>query len=171
MNNQVHIGKLVATFGVDGTLILTHALGKKVQLKGIEAIFIELSKGNKLPYFVVESKAKTTEEIYVTLEGVNSKEAAHRFIGKPVWLLEEDFRKLAGKQSAIAMLGYSIIHENENIGAVTEVIEQPHQVLLTINYKGNEAYIPLHEESLQKVDHKKKEIHVILPEGLLDLYS
>lgn len=171
MNNQVHIGKLVATFGVDGTLILTHALGKKVQLKGIEAIFIEQSKGNKLPFFVVESKAKTTDEIYVLLEGINSKEAAHRFIGKPVWLLEEDFRKLAGKQSAIAMLGYNVIHENENIGSVTEVIEQPHQILLTINYKGNEAYIPLHEESLQKIDHKKKEIHVILPEGLLELYS
>lgn len=171
MNNQVHIGKLVATFGVDGTIILTHALGKKVQLKGIEAIFIELSKNNKLPYFVVESKAKTNDEIFVRLEGINTKEAAHRFIGKPVWLLEEDFRKLAGKQSAIAMLGYSIINEHENIGTVTEVIEQPHQILLTINYKGNEAYIPLHEESLQKIDHKKKEIHVILPEGLLELYS
>ena len=78
---------------------------------------------------------------------------------------------MAGKQSAIAMLGYNIINEGENIGAVTEVIEQPHQILLTINYKGNEAYIPLHDESLEKIDHKKKEIHVILPEGLLELYS
>lgn len=171
MNNYVHIGKIVATFGVDGTIIITHALGKKVQLKGIEAIFIETTKGSQLPYFVTDSKAKSTEEIYTQLEGINSKEAAHRFIGKAVWLTEEDFRKLAGKQSAIAMLGYNIINEGENIGTVTEVIEQPHQILLTISYKGNEAYIPLHEESLQKIDHKKKEIHVILPEGLLELYS
>lgn len=171
MNNYVHIGKIVATFGVDGTVIVTHALGKKVQLKGIEAIFIEMTKGSQLPYFVTESKAKSTEEIYIHLEGINTKEAAHRFISKPVWLTEEDFRKLAGKQSAIAMLGYNIINEGENIGAVTEVIEQPHQILLTINYKGNEAYIPLHDESLEKIDHKKKEIHVILPEGLLELYS
>jgi 16S rRNA processing protein RimM len=171
MNNYIHIGKIVASFGVDGTVILTHALGKKVQLKGIEAIFIEMTKGSQLPYFVSESKAKSTEEIYVHLEGINSKEAAHRFISRPVWLTEEDFRKLAGKQSAIAMLGYSVINEGENIGAVTEVIEQPHQILLTINYKGNEAYIPLHDESLDKLDHKKKEIHVILPDGLLDLYS
>jgi 16S rRNA processing protein RimM len=87
---------------------------------------------------------------------IKTKEAAHKFIGKPVWLTEEDFRKLAGKQSAIAMLGYQVIEEGELLGAVTEVIEQPHQILLTINYKGNEAYIPLHDESLEKIDHKKR---------------
>jgi 16S rRNA processing protein RimM len=171
MNNYVHIGKIVATFGVDGTVILTHALDKKVALKSIEAIFIEMSKGSQLPYFVASSKAKSTEEMYVQLEGIKTKEAAHKFIGKPVWLTEDDFRKLAGKQSAIAMLGYEVVQETEKLGIVTEVIEQPHQILLTINYKGNEAYIPLHAESLEKIDHKKKEIHVILPDGLLELYS
>lgn len=171
MNNYVHIGKIVATFGVDGTIILTHVLGKKVQLKNIEAIFIEMIKGKQLPYFVTESKAKSNDEIFVKLEGINSKEAAHKFISRQVWLTDEDFRKLAGKQSAIAMLGYSIINQGENIGIVTEVIEQPHQILLTIIYRGNEAYIPLHEASLQQLDHKKKEIHVVLPDGLLELYS
>ncbi|MEI2711008.1 MAG: hypothetical protein V9E96_18625 [Chitinophagaceae bacterium] len=91
MNNYVHIGKIVATFGVDGTVILTHALDKKVALKSIEAIFIEMSKGSQLPYFVASSKAKSTEEMYVQLEGIKTKEAAHKFIGKPVWLTEDRF--------------------------------------------------------------------------------
>lgn len=33
MSEYVHIGKLVATFGVKGELILTHGLGKKQTLK------------------------------------------------------------------------------------------------------------------------------------------
>ena len=37
--------------------------------------------------------------------------------------------------------------------------------------KGNEAYIPLHEESLKGVDHAKKQVQVALPDGLLDLYT
>jgi hypothetical protein len=43
--------------------------------------------------------------------------------------------------------------------------------MVTILYKGQEAYIPLHEESLLGVDHAKKLVLVSLPDGLLDLYS
>jgi 16S rRNA processing protein RimM len=78
---------------------------------------------------------------------------------------------LAGKQSAIALLGYSIVDNGVVIGVVEEVIEQPHQVLLTIQYKGNEAYIPLHEATLKSINHTKKEVHVTLPDGLLEIYE
>jgi 16S rRNA processing protein RimM len=43
--------------------------------------------------------------------------------------------------------------------------------MLTILYQGQEAYIPLHEESLKGVDHAKKIVTVLLPDGLLDLYT
>ena len=51
------------------------------------------------------------------------------------------------------------------------MIEQPHQLMVTILYQGQEAYIPLHEESLKGVDHAKKQVDVVLPDGLLDLYT
>ncbi len=171
MDKQINIGKIVATFGTQGEVILTHALGKKIELKSVTALFIEITKGNPIPYFVTGSKAKSTEEVFVALEGINSKEAAHRLIGKQAWLGEDDFRKLAGKQSAIALLGYSIVDNGVVIGVVEEVIEQPHQVLLTIQYKGNEAYIPLHEATLKSINHTKKEVHVTLPDGLLEIYE
>ena len=43
--------------------------------------------------------------------------------------------------------------------------------MVTILYQGHEAYIPLHEESLKGVDHAKKQVNVVLPDGLLDLYA
>ena len=43
--------------------------------------------------------------------------------------------------------------------------------MVTILYQGQEAYIPLHEESLKAVNHKTKTISVELPDGLLDLYT
>lgn len=42
------------------------------------------------------------------------------------------------------------------IGIIEEVIEQPHQILLTIQINGKEALIPLHEETLDNIDHTKK---------------
>ena len=82
-----------------------------------------------------------------------------------------DFRKLAGKSAPIALLGYEVItDEDENLGPIEEVIEQPHQVLLKISLEGNEALIPLHAESLDSIDHDAKKVYVILPDGLLDVY-
>ena len=171
MNEYIHIGRLVAPFGLKGELILKHALGKKTMLKGIEAIFIEVNKGSYLPYFVESSKAKDHEETYLKLEGIDLRESANRLTTKNVWLLEADFRKLADKTSPISLLGYELICDEEGkLGPIEEVIEQPHQVLLRISLDGKEALIPLHEETLDGIDHKKKEVHVTLPDGLLDIY-
>lgn len=170
MKDYIHIGRLVAAFGLKGELILKHALGKKTILKGIAAIFVEENKGSYLPYFVESSKAKDHEETYVKLESIDTKESASRITTKNVWLLDEDFRKLAGKTAPISLLGYLLITEYENLGPIEEVIEQPHQVLLRISLEGKEALIPLHAETLTKIDHKKKEVHVTLPDGLLEIY-
>lgn len=171
MNEYIHIGRIVASFGLKGELILKHALGKKTMLKGIEAIFIEVNKGSYLPYFVESSKARDHEETYVKLEGIDTRESANRLTTKNAWLLEEDFRKLADKASPISLLGYQLISgEDGTLGPIEEVIEQPHQVLLRISLDGKEALIPLHEETLDGIDHKKKEVHVTLPGGLLDIY-
>ena len=170
MPEQIHIGKIVATFGVKGELILIHALGKKITFKKGDLVFIELMKTAPLPYFIESSKAKTATETLLLFEGVSSKEAAHKFISKKVWLAEEDFKKLAGKQSSISLLGLLLIDNGKPLSVVEEVIEQPHQLLVRITVEGKEVLIPLHEETLQKIDRKKNEVHVILPDGLLDVY-
>ena len=170
MNEYINIGKIVATFGVGGEVILLHALGKKTSLKGIEALFIEERKGSYLPWFIEASKAKTDDEMFVKLEGVATKESAHRLIQKQVWLLQDDFRKVVGKSSPIALLGFELMNEDESLGAIEEVIEQPHQVLLKISLNGKEALIPLHDETMNKIDQKNKRVYVTLPDGLLDVY-
>lgn len=170
MDQYINIGKIVAGFGLKGEVILKHALGRKTILKDIEAIFVEVNKGSYLPYFVESSKARDHEETYVKLEGIDTRESAGRLITKNVWLLDEDFRKLAGKSAPISLLGYQLLSNEGDLGPIEEVIEQPHQVLLRISLDGKEALIPLHAETLDKIDHKKKEVHVTLPDGLLDIY-
>lgn len=171
MKEYIHIGKLVAVFGVKGELILKHSLGKKSNLKEASAIFVEETKGSYIPYFLETAKAKDEEETFIKLEGISSKEAAARFTAKPVWLLDADFRQLAGKDAPISLLGYEVItDEDENLGPIEEVIEQPHQVLLRVTLEGNEALIPLHAETLDKIDRVAQKVYVTLPDGLLDIY-
>ncbi|MFY7965609.1 MAG: ribosome maturation factor RimM [Chitinophagaceae bacterium] len=171
MHQHIKIGKIVATFGVAGQVILVHNLGKKSFFKNVEALFIEESKNSFLPYFVKEIKAKNEEENYVAFDDILTKESAAKLIGKNVWLLQEDFKKLFNKNAPIALLGFTVISNNEVLGTVDEIIEQPHQILLTILYKGKEAYLPMHQESLVSIDHKKNQIHLNLPDGLLEVYA
>jgi 16S rRNA processing protein RimM len=170
MNNTIHIGKIVATFGVQGELIIKHALGKKIQFKKGEPIFFEINKGNLLPYFIEQSKARTPEEIVVKIEGINTKENAKLFVNKPVWITEEQFKNLAAKKAPIALLGLTIIDNGKILGKIEEVIEQPHQILVQIKMGGKEVLIPIHKDSLIKIDRKLNEVHVAIPDGLLDIY-
>jgi 16S rRNA processing protein RimM len=170
MNNTVSIGKFVATFGLKGELVLVHGLGGKTELKGVKVVFVEMQRGSTLPYFLEYSKPKSSTEIWVKLEGVETKEQAGNLLQKQVWLEETDFSRLVKPNATIALLGYEIVEEKKTIGTIGEIIEQPHQVLCSVMVGQKEALIPLNEATLKSIDRKKKQVHVELPEGLLDIY-
>lgn len=170
MTNYINIGKLVGAFGLKGEVVLLHNLGKKTSLKGLQTIFIEVKKEEMLPYFIEGIRIKNDSELFVKLEGINTKEAAQKLIQKPVWLIEEVFHQYAGKSAPISLLGFHIIDHDTDLGEILEVIEQPHQLLCRIDLDGKEALIPVHEESLLKIDKKKKQVLVELPDGLLDVF-
>ena len=171
MTDYVHIGKIVAPHGVSGQVILEHALGKPIHFKGIDALFVEKNEGSFIPYFIQSATAKTDTITHLQMEGISSREATSVLVSKKVWLPQDAFQKLVDKSAPLALLGYQVQQDGQDLGIIQEVIEQPHQLMVTILYKGQEAYIPLHEESLLGVDHAKKVVLVNLPDGLLELYT
>ncbi|HZH67173.1 MAG TPA: ribosome maturation factor RimM [Flavisolibacter sp.] len=171
MTEYFKTGKLVATFGVGGELLLKHNLGKKTSLKGVQAIFIEEKKQSFIPWFVESTRVKTDDEIFIKLEGISNREQALKLTQKEIWLPEQDFKKFSAKSSPINLLGYTVIEEQEVLGKIIEVIEQPHQILCRIDYNGKEAYIPLHEETIVKIDAGNLQVIVSLPPGLLEIYQ
>lgn len=170
MAGYIRAGKIAATHGVKGELIFRHNLGKKTSLKGLQAIFFEEKKGAFLPWFIEKTTLRNENEVLIKLEKIETREAALKLVQKEVWLNEDDLIKFASKSSPVSLLGYNIINNNEILGEVLEIIEQPHQLLCRLEIKNKEVFIPLHEESLKKIDHKKKELQVELPDGLLDIY-
>src|SRR5450432_4132996 len=106
MSHYFKIGKLAASFGLKGELVLVHSLGKKTTLNGLETIFLEEGKDSFMPYFISTTAIKNDAELYIKLEGVDSKETARKLTPKEVWITETDFKKFAAKASPIAMLGF-----------------------------------------------------------------
>jgi 16S rRNA processing protein RimM len=171
MTEYFKIGKFVSTFGLKGELVLKHNLGKKTSLKGLKAIFVEERKESFIPWFIESTKIKNEEEIYIKLEGVNVREQATQLTQKEVWLPEDDFKKFSAKSSPINLLGFDIIEGEQVLGKILEVIEQPHQILCKIEFHKKEAYIPLHKETIKKIDRKNQQVTVSLPPGLLEIYQ
>jgi 16S rRNA processing protein RimM len=163
-------GKFVAVHGLKGELILKHELGKKSSLKDVKVIFIEDKKDSFLPWFVEKAKTKNESEVYLKLETLDTREAAAKLTQREIWLTEEDFKRLAAKSAPANLLGYTIFNNKEKLSEIIEVIEQPHQLLCRLELNQKEILIPIHEGFLKKIDHKKKEVIVELPEGLLDIY-
>lgn len=170
MAEYYKMGKIVAAFGLKGELVLKHTLGKKSTLKGLTALFIEEKKQSFLPWFLESAKIKSDDEVYIKLEGIDTREAAMKIAQKEIWIPEADFKKLAAKSAPGSILGYTIINNKEPLSEILEVIEQPHQLLCRLEVNNKEVLIPLNEQTIDKIDHKKKQVHVVLPDGLLEIY-
>ncbi len=170
MDEHIHIGKLVATVGLKGELLLKHILGKKTAFKQGDVLFIEIEKNIQLPYFIEKSTSKNNTETILKFESLAIKEQAAKLLQKKIWLAKNDFEKHVSKTAPVNLMGFSVIENEKILGEVQAVIEQPQQILLQINVLQKEVLIPLHEQTLKKIDRKKKQVHVVLPEGLLDVY-
>jgi 16S rRNA processing protein RimM len=168
--NYVSIGKIVAIHGLKGEVILQHVLGKKTSLKGVKAIFTQDKSDSWFPWFIKEAKAKSGKETLITIEDIASPEAAKKLLQKTIWLPENEVAQHAAPASVLSLVGFTVVHEKKKLGEIVEVIEQPHQLLCTIIVDEKEVLIPLHQESLLKVDQTKKLVFVDLPDGLLELY-
>lgn len=170
MAEYVKIGKLVSTFGVSGEMILKHHLGKRSALKGQQALFIEEKKSAFIPWFIDKAAARKDDEVLLKFEGVDTKEAAARLLQKEIWVVREVFEQLSSAAAPARLLGFTIVDGTNPVGEIVEIIEQPHQVLCRVQVGEKEALIPLHEETIRKIDRRNKQIIVELPEGLLEIY-
>ena len=170
MSQYRDIGKIISTHGWKGEVLLHHHIGSQISLEGLGAIFLEDRKHAMLPYFVSGSRIKGQQEIYLCLEGIDSKEKARPLLHQTVWLAQKDFDRFADPAAPVTWVGYRLIADEQDLGLIQDIIEQPQQVLCQLYWKGKEILIPIHEETLLRIDPKSKMIWLKLPDGLLDIY-
>jgi 16S rRNA processing protein RimM len=169
-NSYRNIGKIVSGFGLKGEMIAQHHLGKKISVSKIKIIFLEQKKDELLPYFIENIRKKGENELYLKLEGIDSKEAASKYIRRDIWMKEVEVQLHTQKSNPIGWVGYSVIDQGRDLGPVLEVIEQPHQVLCRLEINTREVLVPINEQTLDKIDHKAKTLLLTLPDGLLEVY-
>ena len=55
------------------------------------------------------------------------------------------------------------------LGEIREILDLPQQTLASMDWKGSEVLIPLHENILLKFDRQAAVLYTMLPDGLLEV--
>lgn len=168
---MIRIGKLVATHGLTGSLIMTHIAGTSKWLKKGDALMVEMQKGSLIPYFVAQVKATGENEYIVTFEDIATPQEAKKLVTKHVYA-DEKLLAATANQSPLMWIGFNISDQHYgNIGILEDVMQTGAQWIGKLTYKENEVLIPLVDETLEAIDIKRKILKTKLPEGLLEVYQ
>jgi 16S rRNA processing protein RimM len=56
------------------------------------------------------------------------------------------------------------------IGKITGIIDMPHYAIIQVDFNGKEILIPAIKDIIQKIDRENNILHIIAPDGLIELY-
>ncbi|HTM64910.1 MAG TPA: ribosome maturation factor RimM [Flavipsychrobacter sp.] len=166
---MIRIGKIVATNGLQGAIVLTHIVGESTWLKKDDVLFLELNKDSFIPFFVIAVKPVNKEEYILNVEDVDTLESAKKLIGKQAYVKEDILSKYTS-DSPLLWIGFNIVDkERGSVGAIEDVMQTGHQWLAKVTYEGREVLIPLIDQMILDTNVRNKFIRMELPEGLLDI--
>ncbi|MBK5284684.1 MAG: hypothetical protein JJE25_04725 [Bacteroidia bacterium] len=167
----IEIGFIRKTNGFKGEIILAVHNGRTEDFSKTKFLFIDMN-GSIVP-FLVKHFSDESGKAVIMFEDINSHDAAVDLVSRKVFLPVKEFPKKYSTEDELKTLnGYSVIDEERGLlGTVKEVSEMHGQLVISFQYQGVDVLLPLHDETLLKILKKKKELHVKLPDGLLEVYT
>lgn len=161
------IGKLGKAHGVKGELSM---MIDDDTFDRVEAEYLILEMdGIMVPFFMEEYRFKTDDTVLVKFEDVDTQERARQLTGTEVFfprtLAQENE---TGELSYAQLVGFTIIDaaDESEAGVIASVDEQTVNIMFELT---DGRLIPAAEELIDGIDIEKKEITMIIPEGILDL--
>ncbi len=164
------LGYLSHTHGTKGQLVLVIDADNPSHYKKMESIYLDIS-GKPVPFFVTAVRHLRTNEYLLTIEDLDS-ESAELLVSKDVYMPLSALPVLKKEQYYYHQLPGYIVEDEKlgNIGTINNVFDTGTQILIAFNHKNQEAFFPLHDDLVLRVDNDLKIMYTRLPDGLLDVY-
>lgn len=166
-----YLGRIVGKFSFKGEVLIKLDTDEPETYTEMESVFVEYNE-NLVPFFIERSYLHKSTLLRAKFEDIDTEEDAEDMIGTEVYLpltllpeLPEDkfyFHEIIGFDVQDA--------EHGNIGKIVSINDTTSQALFEIDKDGKQILIPMNDQFIDKLDKKNKTIHVITPEGLIDLY-
>ncbi len=166
---MTQIGFVRKAGGFHGGVLMAIDLGSMEDYAHLKFFFLEL-EGKPVP-FAVENIEMKHGDFIVKFEDVDTVEEARKLQNKKVFVEQEESEEELDGLVWTDLVGYTIMEEGAGaLGVIEQVDEYPQQWIAKCIIKEKEVLIPLNEEIITEIDEENKQLHMCLPEGLLDLY-
>ena len=170
--NFFEAGVLVKTHGLHGSILISLHPGHFFHFNEGNALFIDID-GLIVPFIIEEIDFSGTHNAFVFIRHYRSLNAAKMLVGKTFWLEKSILEVKTSKKTnnrPDTLIDYLAYDKNYGLlGKVVNVIDSK-QLILVINFNDKEVMFPLVEQTVDHIDHQKREIHLLAPEGLIDFY-
>lgn len=170
-DEHYYLGKVLKTFGIKGELLVLLDVDDIENYANLKSVFILLG-GNMVPFSISSLKLRQNNQVQIRLQEVDDPDQTELLIGCDLYLPISALPTLADDQFYYhEIVGYQVFDDVHGfLGTVDRVIDIPMQALLQVSNQGKEILIPLVDEVIRKVDKKKREIYLQVPDGLIELY-
>jgi 16S rRNA processing protein RimM len=163
------IGTLVKLHSFKGRYVLVSDTEINNDIENWESVFLEI-EGLLVPFFINSINLTSDTSAIIGFEDIDTSEKAQEFLHSNVYQLIA----LAGDEKIDAkpeqLSGYKVVDKKiGDIGIIDKILDYNQNLLFRI-VKGNQKIlIPISDEFIHAVDHKKKVITIDVPESLLSI--
>ena len=145
-------GKICTSHGVRGALKLEHFCDSPRVLAGVKTVYL-LEKGEYRPLSVL-SASVSGQFVIMTLEGIDTREAAIAMRGRTLYLHREDVPVKKGSMLIVDMIGLPVVHAESGapLGKISGVSDLAGRRIYEIDYEGRVVLLPDVKEFIKEID-------------------
>ena len=165
------IGFFRKTHGVHGEMVLEYEPEYELSFGETNRFFVEL-EGLLVPFFVAENgfRFKSAKSAIVKFDWVDDENYARRLVGNTVWLYKNEI-VLDQEDSSVSKFVDFILEDEKlgEVGKITGVDDFSGNLVLHVDYNGNEILVPYNDDFLISLDEERKILKLRLPDGLIEI--
>lgn len=166
------LGHIVKTHGIKGQVVAFFDVDYPEDYDDLESVFLEQG-GRLTPFFIEKMEPQQKGRFIIQFEDIKTIEQAEKLRNTSLYLPLDELPELEEGQFYFhEVIGYQVVDQGHgNLGIVKDFYDMPQQQLMAMEYNGQEMLIPVTDEIFLRADHEAKELHLNLPEGLLEVYT
>ena len=167
--NHVKIGTVVSKHGYKGSIKVSLLLSNIKAFQDIDFIFLDIDRC-LIPFKVDKINSSSDNSIILKLQELNSDEDASEVILKNVYLDKKN-SKFINEESFFynELLNFIVFKDSKKIGKIVNINDKLPQPVFEILINDKKFMVPIHDDFIQKIDKEKKSIHIVIPDGLLEI--
>jgi 16S rRNA processing protein RimM len=163
----LEVGKVISVFGIIGEVVVSPMCDSPETIISLKRIFC----GNaKTPINIISGFVRKTNAV-IKLEGINTPESAHTYIGKILYLKRDDIKLPEGTYFYADLLGIEVRDYDTGMvyGEISEITDNgAHEIYHVKSPKGRINLIPAVSEFIKNTDTIERIMLIKTVEGLIE---